>query len=314
MVVRVFARLGCAFVAAVALAAVVNACGGSPAGPTTPPVTQPPVVTPPVAPPNNLPIIDSITLRGTKPQEPSSFADLGETIAVVAKVRDDETPVEQLEYQWSAPVGTFTGTGASVTWQAPATATTPSEVTFTLKVVEKYGPASSPQGFSHDVSGTSTLSLHDSVKEVADMARQFLLDFSDSNIRDTKFILRNFDNSTPACIAGHDSEFDDVERNRVNYRIFQSFVGAPAVTVRFSTLCPFRERGADACAQVSVDWRSTRLTDNDFPGGTPKGGSEHAFGIDQVTAIYLPGAKKWALCESDFNGLSAIGIRSSFKK
>jgi hypothetical protein len=306
-------RFACGLVAAATAAALANACGGSPSSPT-PPVAQPPVVTPPVAPANNLPVIDSIVLRGTRPQEPTGFADLGEKITVVAKVRDDETPVEQLIYEWSAPVGTFTGTGASVTWQAPATGTTPSDVTFTLKVTEKYGPASNPQGFSHDVSGTATLSLHDSVKEVADMARQFLLDFSDSNIRDTKFILRNFDNTTPACIAGHDSEFDDVDRNRINYRILSSFVGNPAVTVKFSTLCEFRERGADACAEVAVDWHSVRLTDNDFPGGTPKGGTEHAFGIDQVTAVYLPAQKKWNLCESDFNGSNALGVRSSFIK
>ena len=271
-------------------------------------------MTPPVAPANNLPIIDSITLRGTRPQEPSNYADLGETITVVAKVRDDETPVAQLEYQWSAPAGTFNGTGASVTWQAPASSSTPADVTFTLKVVEKYGPSSNPQGFSHEVSGTATVSLHNSVKEIGDMARQFLQDFSDSNIRDTRFILRNFDNTTPACIAGHDSEYDDVDRNRLNYRIIQSFIGVPAVTVRFSTLCPYRERGADACAEVSVDWRSVRLTDPDTLDGTPKGATEHAFGIDQVTAVYLPVQKKWWLCESDFNGLNPVGIRSTFKK
>ena len=83
-----------ALAAAMVAAALCNACGGSPSSPT-PPVTQPPVV-PPSAPANNLPVIDSIALRGTRPSEPPNFADLGETIAVVAKVRDDETPVEQL--------------------------------------------------------------------------------------------------------------------------------------------------------------------------------------------------------------------------
>src|SRR6185295_15570418 len=88
--------------AAAVAAALGNACGGSPSSPT-PPVTQPPVV-PPSAPANNLPVIDSIALRGTRPSEPPNFADLSETITVVAKVRDDETPVEQLTYEWSAAV------------------------------------------------------------------------------------------------------------------------------------------------------------------------------------------------------------------
>ncbi len=77
-------------------------------------------------------------------------------------------------YQWSATAGTFSGSGRNVTWTAPDAATTPGIVTITLKVVENYGHPGQAKIFAHDVSGTQTISLHDSVKEVGDMARQFL--------------------------------------------------------------------------------------------------------------------------------------------
>jgi hypothetical protein len=288
----------------VAGAILIAACSGTP--PTTPTPPTGGGGGPTTPPPNNLPVIDSITIQGTRSKEPANFADLGESVPVVAKVHDDETAADQLEYQWTATTGTFTGTGASVVWMAPAAATTPADVTITLKLVEKYGYPGGPLNFSHDVSGNQTLSLHDSAGEVGGMARQFLLDFSDSTIRDVPYIMRNFTNATKACAKGKANETDDVTNNRVNYFIKQWSVGQPAVSVIFSTVCPFRQKGADACAQVAVDWVSTRLTKPEDPGGTPLGGTEHVLGIDQVTAIYVAEQKKWGLCESDFNGRKAL--------
>src|SRR5205823_9001586 len=111
----------------------------------------------PTPPANNLPVIDSITIQGTRPKEPANFADLAESVPIVAKVHDDETAVDQLEYQWTATTGTFTGTGASVVWLAPASATTPLDVIITLKVIEKYGFPGVAPAYSHDVSATATL-------------------------------------------------------------------------------------------------------------------------------------------------------------
>jgi len=261
-------------------------------------------------PPNNLPVIDSITLQGSRPNEPSNFADVAETIAVTAKVHDDETPVDQLQFEWTATTGTFTGTGSQVTWTAPSDlpGSAPADVTITLKVIEKYGQAGGPT-FQHDVSGTATLSLHNSVKEIGDMARQFLLDFSDSSIRDVPSMMRNFTDATKVCRDGKAEEALEVTQNRIDYRIDQWLVGQPVVTIRFGSLCPFRSKGGDACAQVPVDWKSTRLTTGP-PGSTPVGGTEHVAGTDQVTAIYVPDQKKWGLCESDFNG--HLALRSSF--
>jgi hypothetical protein len=289
------------FAVALIAAGLVAACGGE--GPTTPTHTvqtqsgganQPP--------PNNLPVIDSITIEGTRPKEPSNYAKLGETVVVSANVHDDETPADQLKYVWEASVGTVEGTGASVAWRAPASAeTTPTDVALTLHVIEQYGAS---LDFQQEVTASATLSMHDEEREVADMAEQFLREFSDSRITDVNFIMRNFTDTTKACKDGKHAETNEVAQNRIDYDITGWFVGRPVVTVKFSTLCPYRLKGADACAQVAVDWTSTRLTS----GGTiPRGGVEHVKGTDQVTAIYVPDQKKWGLCESDFDGQKAFG-------
>src|SRR4051794_38394710 len=128
----------------------VTSCGGHPPTQPTPsdggsnggPNQQPP-------PQNNLPVIDSITIQGTRPKEPAGFADMSESVDVTATVHDDETPADQLQYDWSATAGTFTGTGAKVTWTAPAElpGSASGTVTITLKVTEKYRQPGGPLAF-----------------------------------------------------------------------------------------------------------------------------------------------------------------------
>ena len=276
----------------VAGALLIAACGGSAMTPTPPPTGGGPT-TPPA---NNLPVIDSITIQGTRAKEPASFADLSESVPVVAKVHDDETAADQLEYRWSATTGTLTGTGASVVWMAPASATTPLDVTITLKVVEKYGFAGVPPAFSHDVSGTAVLSLHDSVTEVGGMARQFLLDFSDSNVTDVPFIMRNFD----MTCKGAQEEFAQVADNRRTSRIVKFTIGTPTVTLPFgNAFCPigrddpFRTQRGDACSRTPARWESTEYANGHYI---------IAEGADWVSAFYKPEQKAWKLCDSQFPG------------
>ena len=296
---------GLGLVAAFVTAVVLASCGGGSTGPT-----------PPAgggnnggqqSPPNTPPVINAVTIQGTRTGQPPGFADLSESIGISASVLDNETPVDQLQYAWSAPVGTFSGTGRSVTWQAPASAATPADVPITLVVTERYS-VSGGVLLEQTATSVATLSLHNSTREVGDMARQFLLDFSDSNIRDVSAIMRNFSDATPACHSGKTSETSDVSDNRVNYHIDQFSVGQASVTTRFGGICPNRNRGGDACALVDVDWRSTRLTDDPVT-GAKKGDKEHVAGVDQVTAIYIPDQKKWGLCESDFIGHLAFGSK-----
>ena len=286
-----------ASVAAVALAALLTACGSSPTAPPPPP--PPP---PPVEPPNALPVIDSITIQGSRAKEPASFADAGETVAITAKVHDDETSADQLQYAWTAPTGTFTGTGASVTWVAPSSVPSPADVTLTLKVTEKYGTS---QQLVHSVEATATLSLHDSVKEVGDLSRQFLLDFSDSNIRDITYIMRNFSKARCPDPGDVESETAEVTKNRIERRITSSSVGSPATTVRFGGICPYGLRPGDACAVVPVFWADVEVS-------TSKPSSTR--GDDIVAAVYAPADKRWWLCASNYNAHSTVGTPFRFSR
>ncbi len=131
------------------------------------------------------PVIKSVTAQGTRPNEPKNFADLDEEVTVTAVVEDPDTAPERLTFEWTAEVGTFSGTGATVTWRAPADASTPKAIVLNVKV--------SDPG-SNSTTGSATLSLHNSRKEVGDLSRQFLLDFSDSN-NGAAFVVRNFTKS-----------------------------------------------------------------------------------------------------------------------
>ena len=287
-------RLGALFVLSIGLA-ILSACGASPA-PTRP---TPPPVTPPA---NALPVIDSITVQGSRAKEPANFADAAEGVTVTAKVHDDETPVDQLLYAWTATAGTFTGTGTAVTWVAPATVPSPATVTITLNVTEKYGTGNA---FEHSVESSATLSLHDSVGEVATMSRQFLLDFSDSNIRDVPYIMRNFAKGRCPQPEEVDSEYSDVTLNRQERRITDSSVGASGTSINFGGACPFRSKRGDACAVVPVFWADVVLA---------TGKTSTTRGNDIVAASYSSQDQRWWLCASDYQGLSTIGTPFHFSR
>lgn len=281
------------------LAVVLNACSGG--SPTQPPPPGPPVVTPPA---NALPSIDAIAVQGRRDRQPARFADLRETVDVTATVRDAETPIDELVYQWSASAGTFNGTGRSVTWTAPDTAATPAAVTLTLKVVENYGHPGQPKTFAQDVSSAVTVSLHDSVKEVGDMARAFLISFSTTSIKDWQVVMRDF--NAAACPEPNEvaSEREDVVRHYSFFEMQNYRVEAAAVTVNFGGACPFRGKRGDACAVVPVYWDSIDTR------SSARGAVE---GNDIVAAAYSTNDSRWWLCASDFDGRQTSGsLRHGF--
>lgn len=251
-----------------------------------------------VPPTNNPPVINSITAQGTRPNEPSNFADLNESIRVIASVRDDETAVDQLEFEWSATAGTFTGTGASVTWQAPATASTPTQVTLTLKVIERYGTGGI---FSQEVTGTRAVALHDSAREVGEMAVRFLQKFSEAdkntNLQD---IMKDF--SFTAGVCPHPNEVEE-ERAQVinhytNFTMRSHTVGDPTVQLGFGGMCYdiYGVLRGDACISVPVRWESTDKTKNV---------TSTTSGIDYLTGVYA--AARWWLCSSHYERTGSLG-------
>jgi hypothetical protein len=248
---------------------------------------------------NTPPVIGLMTARGTRPNEPAEFADLDEQINVTAVVTDAETASAQLTYEWNSNAGgTFTGSGVSVQWRAPISPPLiPINASLTLTVIERYASVDSsglPLTQEHRVSKSISVSVHDSRKEVGDMARQFLLDFSDSSIQDVDYIMRNFTDASQ-CAGEKASETSDVTNNRRNKRITSFRVEQPSVSVNFGGTCPFRVKPADACAHIDVEWRDVALSN---------GSVSHTRGTDQVTAVYVAAQHRWGLCGSDYDGVS----------
>jgi hypothetical protein len=296
-------RLAAGLFAAMAIALMSAACSPPPMAPTPPGSgggggggggggNNPP--------PNALPVVDSITIQGSRAKQPANFADANESVPVSAKVHDDETAADQLTYTWTATAGTFSGTGPNVTWIAPASVSAPGEVTITLTVNEKYG---SSNQFEHSTTATATLSLHDSVKEVGTMARQFLLDFSDTNIKDADYIMRNFGTLT-LCPEPNEvlSERDDVTRNFTEYRMVNFRIGPDTTTVNFGGRCPVFNNRGDACSTVPSMWDSIHIKD---------GARSFSDGNDIMSAIYSGSDRRWFLCASRYQVTKTIGaIRS----
>jgi hypothetical protein len=181
---------------------------------------------------NPPPKITALVAQGSRSNEPAQFADLGEQIAITATVTDDETPIDLLAFQWSADNGTLTGVGRAVTWKAPDSGSTPFESTIHLTIVERYITTDS---IIHEntVSQTTKVSVHDSVKEVGDLAVQFLTDFSHPEVP-PETVVRNFSDK---C-KGKAAELSDVRDNRNCYVITDYFVGSPATTIGFDSVCP----------------------------------------------------------------------------
>ena len=282
--------------AAVIIAALASACGGSP--PTSPspsnPPTPPAVVDPPA---NTAPSIDGITAQGRRPRQPARFADLREVIDLSATVRDLETPVEQMTYEWSAPAGRFEGTGRVVTWTAPDAGTGP--VTITLKLTEHYGHPGQEKIYKHEVLSTVAVRVHDSRREIGDMAWRFLDEFSKPQTnKDWQAIMRDF--KGPACPqpAEADSERIDVINHYTNYFMNNYDIGTPAVNVNFGGACPFRGKLGDACVAVHVFWDSTDTRNNL---------RQPTIGIDHLAAVYANNDSRWWLCSSDFEPTTTAG-------
>jgi hypothetical protein len=141
-----------------------------------------------------------------------------------------------------------------------------------------------------------TVSVHNSTKEIGDMAYQFLVDFSKQ--LPPLDVLKNFSDT---C-GGKAAELADTQRNQRCFKITSYAVGTPTVKVNFDGTCAYRSRAGDACTSVPVQWRSTVLSAALECGGQPVGTQGVSTGTDWVTAVYE--GSRWYLCDSDFEGTS----------
>lgn len=245
---------------------------------------------------NALPVIESIAIQGRRPRQPAQMADLRETVDVTATVRDAETNPDELAYQWTASVGTFTGNGRAVTWTAPesdpgADSLLGAVVTITLRVTEMYGHPGEAKTFTHSTTSTQTLLLHDSGKEIGDMSRRFLELFSTTSIKDSNVVMQDFKRAVCPKPDEVDSEREQVEAHFTNFRMNEYTIGPAQVSINFGGSCavPGEFLPGDACSAVRVRWDSTG-----------PGGRAVTSGVDHLTAVYAPADSRWWLCSSRY--------------
>lgn len=265
--------------------AATCACGGSPGGPTPPP--PPPVQ-------NQAPVIDSVVSNVQR-------AEVGTDVIFTATVRDAETPVSQLIFEWAADGGTFTGAGASISWRPPDNATTPADFVIRLTVREQYGtaPAGGQRPEHRITSNSNPVRVHNSVKELGDMAMRFLTDFANSSVSaDT--CVREFSNSCPEKAR----ERSQIQDNRRDYEILSSSLRLREVVVSQDKMS----------GRMRVDCSFTSRVKACVPGnGVPNctvGAIERVSGDCNTTAVYEQG--RWWLCESRFDGQLVPAMRGFF--
>ena len=262
------------------------ACGGDPPnGPTPQP---PPAVV------NQAPVIDSVVATVQR-------AEVNTDVIFTATVRDAETPVDQLIFEWAADAGTFTGAGASISWRLPDTATTPADYVIRLTVREPYGTApAGGQRPEHRVTANSNpVHVNNSPKELGDMAIRFLTDFANSSVSPDTCV-RDFSNSCAEKAAEH----SQIQDNRRDYEILSSSLRLREVVVnqdktsgRVRVDCSFTSRVKACVAGTSVP-------------GCVVGKTERVSGDCNITGIYEQG--RWWLCESRFDGMLVPAMKGFF--
>lgn len=246
---------------------------------------------------NRPPVISAFRSVGSRNNQPSGFADIDETVQVLATVTDSETSNASLTYEWTGP-GSLAPSGPTLTWKIPNAIAggTPSTVTIGLKVTETFTEG----GVVHmqSTSGTFPLRVHDSQKEVTDAGQDFLLLFSDSKYT-TDQVLHNF-STTCDSGRGRSAEAVDVDRNRregTQDAAAARITPRPPATFSFKGNCVLPDgrvqRNIDACISYNAHWEY-RLKSN--------GSKDITDGVDYVSAVLEN--DRWLLCHSDFIGSS----------
>jgi hypothetical protein len=267
-------------------------CGGSSNSPS--PVSQSASTRPPSSGPsiNVAPVIESISASADR-------VEVDNDITLTAVVKDQETPIDQLKFDWAADAGTFTGDGAVVQWHAPKDIKTPADVDIHLTVTETYGSPDASGVRPQNVATSSypAIRVHNSPKELGDLSIQFLTDFAHSDVQ-TDTCLRDFSDS---C-KGKAEERSDIDSNRVHYEILSSSLSLRGVTVAAS--------GLTAKMTVACSFTSKTKVCDAGDKSCVVGDVGTARGDCILTGTYEN--RRWWLCDSHFNGRLADSMRLFF--
>jgi hypothetical protein len=270
-------------------AAFITGCGSSPATPSPNPGDGGNSGGGPEPPVNTAPQIKSISVSDAR-------AEVGTPITLTATVEDQETPVANLTYAWTADTGTFTGTGTVVTWVAGQDAKTPADVILTLTVTERYTSGSTTA--ENKATSTTNVHLNNSGKELADLSLRFLGDFATSSVSPEKCVSEFSDTCN-----GKKDELKDIIDNRHDFLILASELRTTGVDIAASrtaatvhTLCSFTSR-----VITSDPWSEGCKND---PGSCLFNGVGTAQGDCVTTSVYEQG--RWWLCTSKFNPTGSL--------
>jgi hypothetical protein len=270
---------------AVAAAAVFAACGGSsPASPTPGGgnggggvVTQP----------NAPPVVKGISAGSTR-------VEVGAPVTLTATVEDAETPVANLTFAWTADTGTFSGTGPVVTWTPGADASTPADYVVTLTVTERYTNGSGTA--ENKTTGTVSVHVNNSPKELADLSLRFLGDFANSKVSPDRCVAEFSDN----C-SGKKDEFQDIDDNRHDFEIIASTLRHTGLTIAPNQLTATVHTFCSFTSKVIT----TQPRDESCAGGKcPLGSVGSVSGDCWTTDVYENG--RWWLCQSHFTGQAPL--------
>jgi hypothetical protein len=289
---RHVAGLSAAFGLVVLAAFLIADCGGSSNSPS--PVSQSASTRPPSSGPsiNVAPVIESISPSADR-------VEVDNEITLTAVVTDQETPIDQLKFVWTADSGTFSGDGAIVQWRAPKGIKTPADVNIKLTVIETYGSPDASGVRPQNVASNSVpaIRVHDSPKELGDLSIQFLTDFAHSDVP-TSTCLRDFSDS---C-KGKAEERGDIDSNRVHYEILSSSLALRGVTVASS--------GLTAKMTVACSFTSKTKVCDAGDKFCVVGDVGTARGDCILTGTYEN--RRWWLCDSHFIGRLADSMRLFF--
>jgi len=263
------ARFGARARLAAAVAVIV---GASCSGPTKPGPPPPPTVGPATP-----PIIKSIAV-------PSSRVEAGTDVPITAVIEDAETPLAALAFQWSASAGTIMGTGPSAVWRVPGGLTKGIDVTVSLTVIDTYDAIVNNVVVKQQfiVSSTSApFRVHDSIAEVKELARKFLVDlFGNSSVPPAACMV-DFADTCATLPEGKIREQQEIVDNR-----------ALVVTTRVEM---FNQDVRFFSPTFGTVHSATQYTGHYV--GDPMLGS--TCGDFELTMVYV--GNRWWICESYFN-------------
>jgi hypothetical protein len=265
---------------ALAAALIMAACGGG-AGPTPiPPPPPPPVV-------NTPPVVKSIAVSDTR-------VEAGAPVTLTATVEDAETPVANLSFSWTIPPGSVTGTGngSTLTFTPSPELRTPADYEIGVTVTERYTSAGVQA--ENKATGSVTLHVNNSPRELADMSLRFLGDFANSKVSPDKCVAEFSD----SC-RGKKAEFDDIDDNRHDYEIIASTLRHTSLTIASSrvsatvhTFCSFTSK------VITTQPRDEYCLSHNCALGSIQG---PVTGDCITTNVYQNG--RWWLCDSSFGPL-----------